>query len=144
MFLLDFWENILEGVGDTVVASPAVMIDQQIAGDAGEPCGKAAVGCAIARQGSVDAQKNLLAQVFGFGRIASEAITEIVDAPGMAVHKLLPCCTFSPEAALNQLSVLLQSSLSSQLASPCGLIVRNERRGRKVPRCGGMLAGLQG
>src|SRR5579859_7148554 len=144
MFLLDLRENILERVRDTVAASPAVVIDQQIAGDAGEPCWEAAVSHAIACEGSVDAQKNLLAQVLGFGRIAGEAITKIVNAPGVAVHKFLPCCTLSPEAALNQLSVLLQSSLSSQLASPCGLIVRNEQRGRKVPHCDGMLAGLRG
>src|SRR5262249_2274066 len=112
LLVFDDGHGIVERIGDAVALGAAVMVDQKVARHAGHPSCKTAVGGAIATQGTVNPEEDILRQVFGFGAIAGKPITDVKDAARMATHKLLPGGAVSLEALLDQLGILLQRKVS--------------------------------
>jgi hypothetical protein len=98
------------------------MIHQQIARHARQPRWETSKCRLVARQRPVNPQKNFLAQILGFRRIARKAVAQVVNAPRVPLYKFLPGRPIAPEAVLHQLGIGLQSCFASLLSSLLGLI----------------------
>src|SRR5713226_1056442 len=83
--------------------------------------------------------------------VARKTVAQVVNAPCVPSHKLLPGRAIAPEAMLHKLSVLLQLCMASLPAALPGLTQWNANCRRKVPpscawgeprtrptRCGGL------
>jgi hypothetical protein len=77
------------------------VVHQQVARHRCKPGRKAALRGLVAWEGPVDAQKNFLAQILGRGRVASEPVAQIKNAPRVPPHKILPRRPIAPEAELD-------------------------------------------
>src|SRR5262249_20641586 len=146
-FLFEPGQGVVERVSDAVAFGPPVMVNEEVAGDASHPGGKAAVRRVVTPQRAVDAQEDILAQILGLVAIAGETVAQIVDSPRVPPHKLLPGRTVAREALLNQLSIWLQLciSLTTRGASrPLGYGTQNAIEKFRRPGPALLDAGLPG
>ena len=70
------------------------------------------MGGAVACEGLVDPDENILRKILGFRAVAGEPVADVKDAAVVPTHKFLPGRAISLEALLDQLDVLLQRFIS--------------------------------
>lgn len=66
------------------------MVNQQVACDAREPDAEGALVRTERANGPEDPEKHVLGQILGFGVLATEAVAECIDAPGVGANQALP------------------------------------------------------
>ncbi len=134
-FDLHLRRGVVHGIGQPLAPGTAVVIDQQVSGNLGQPGRKRSLFGLIAPGiGAVNAQKNFLAEIFGRRRVPSEAVTQVVYAPRVALHQGSHAeFSVAPQARLNQLGVELQYDPASLTPSLPGLTPRNANTAPKVP-----------
>ncbi len=96
-------EGGVEGVGGAVEAGAAEVVDEEVAGQGGDPGLEAALLGVEAGEVFVELEEDVLGEVFGVGAGAGEAVADGVDAPVLGDDKLLPGLRVSCHALAYQL-----------------------------------------
>jgi len=112
LLVFNHWHSVLERVCNAVALGAPIMVDQEVARNAGHPGCEPAMGGSIAPKSLIHPEENFLRQVFGFRAIASKPVANVEDAARVTAHKFLPGRTVALEALLDQLGVLLQRIIS--------------------------------
>ena len=92
----------VDRVGRPLLAGAAEVIDQQVAGQGGDPGVEAALGRIEAAQVGVELDEDILGQVFGVMGGGGEAVTEGVDPALLGHHQFRPGAGIAIEAATHQ------------------------------------------
>src|SRR5271154_4195562 len=90
MLFLHLRHGLLDRVREALATFSAVIIHEHIMRYGGQPRREGAVRRLVGRDGFVDAQENLLAQVLGFGAISGEPVAEAIDATRVTPHEFCP------------------------------------------------------
>ena len=96
-------EGGVEGVTCSVEAGAAEVIDEEVAGQGGDPGLEAALLGVEAGEILVELEEDVLGEVFGVGAGAGEAVADGVDAPVLGDDELLPGLRVAGHALANQL-----------------------------------------
>src|ERR1700686_1243866 len=83
------------------------MIDQKVPGEGGQPRGKCPFFKVIAAHRPINPDKDLLRQVLGVVGRVGKAVAQVVNAPVMEPHDLLPCRGIPCQASANKCPCLL-------------------------------------
>src|SRR5271169_6486843 len=92
----------VERVGDAVLLGFAEMIDQQVAGNGGDPGDERTFGAVIGGEGAVHLDEDFLGEVFGVGGGSSEAEADVVDAAVVGLNDFFPGSGVAGNAAAHQ------------------------------------------
>src|SRR6476646_1882229 len=148
LLVFNYRHGVLERICDAVALGAPVMVDQEVARNAGHPRCKPPMRGSIAPKSLIHPEENFLRQVFGFRAIASKPVANVEDATRVTAHKFLPGRTVALEALLDQLGVLLQRIISLESrygdqfdpklpGANFGLQLWNANCSPKVPCCPG-------
>ena len=96
-------EGGIEGLGGALEAGAAEVVDQEIAGEGGDPGLEAALLGVEAGQVLVELEKDLLGEVFCVAAGAGEAVADGVDTAMLGGDQLLPCLGVASHALAHQL-----------------------------------------
>src|SRR2546425_13223608 len=80
----------VDGIGHAVLLGLAEVVDQQVAGDGGDPGDEGAFGVVVAGQRAVHLDEDLLGAAFGVVAGAGETVTDVVNATIGGVKDFLP------------------------------------------------------
>ena len=94
----------VQGVGGTVEAGAAEVVDEEVAGEGGDPGLEAAFLGVEAGEVAVELEEDVLGEVFGVGGGAGEAVADGVDAAVLGDDELLPRLRVAGDALANQLA----------------------------------------
>ena len=78
------------------------MIDQQVAGNGGDPGHEGALTGVIGVESAVHLDEDFLGEVLGVVGVAGEAVADVVDAAVVALDDFLPGSGVSANAATDQ------------------------------------------
>jgi hypothetical protein len=83
-------EGGVEGVAGAVEAGAAEVVDEEVAGEGGDPGLEAALLGVEAGEVLIELEEDVLGEVFGVGSGAGETVADGVDTPVLGQNELLP------------------------------------------------------
>ena len=92
----------IDRVGHAILLALAEVVDQQVSRDGGYPGHEGPAFDVIGLQGAVHLDEDLLGEVLGVVARARKAIADVVDAPVVALHDLLPGSRVARNTAADQ------------------------------------------
>src|ERR1700685_1721387 len=92
----------VDGVGEAVLLGFAEVIDEQVAGDGGDPGDERAFGVVVGCERAVHLDEDLLGEVFGVVGRSGEAVADVVDTAVVGVDDFLPGSGVAGTAAADQ------------------------------------------
>ena len=95
-------EGGVQGVGGAVEAGAAEVVDEEVAGEGGDPGLEAALLGVEAGEVLVELEEDVLGEVLGVGAGAGETVADGVDAAVLGDDKLLPGLRVTRHALANQ------------------------------------------
>src|SRR5208282_6911958 len=78
------------------------MIDQQVAGNGGDPGDERSLGAVVAGEGAVHLDEDFLGEVFGVVGRSGEAVADVVDTPVVGLNDFFPGSGVARNTAANQ------------------------------------------
>src|SRR5271167_763014 len=78
------------------------MIDEQVAGDGGDPGDERAFGAVVAGQGAIHLDEDLLGEVLGVVGGSGEAVADVIDTPVVGLNDFFPGSGVAGNTAADQ------------------------------------------
>jgi hypothetical protein len=95
-------ELLLDGIGDAFLTGSAIVVDQKVTGDTGQPRIERTFGAAERLHRTEHPEKDFLRKILGFLTAIREPVTDTVDLPRVQAHEFLPCGFIAAQAPGDQ------------------------------------------
>src|SRR5438270_4364906 len=109
-----FFQNrkfVFDRIRHALLTCPAVMINQKIARETGEPNSEGALARAERIQAAEDAQEDVLGEVLRLVIPARKPITKPIDTSRIRLDEVFPSALLAGQAPFNQAEFFVQSAI---------------------------------